>query len=391
MPIAIVFLLLTFVENNWKERYFLLKDRGWLGFSIVMLLFYLMYVTGTLYSENVGSAFSEWEYKIWLLVTPLALLPLLARIDNRQKDLLLLCFVLSVELVAVMCIVQSVIRFVITDNMSAFFYMDAGNLPLNSFQHPSYFSMYETICLAISIEFMRKKNVWMENKWLRYLLMTSFAVFPLHIFLLQSKMAALIFCILLLFYVIFLLNARRRRPILTIIILLITGISFVLAITHLNTRISMSKQIYEQSSKSNPVESTSIRFALWECGWEAYQEHLVFGVGPGDVLSTLHDKEVEHGYYYLSQHKHNCHSQYLQNMVALGIPGLLILLAFLGWPTVLAWRNKDLLTLIVVFIIGCNMLVDCVLQFYPGSTLSPIFLALCLSKEQTMPYGESWV
>ena len=391
MPIAILFLLLAVAENNWKERFLLLKERGWLGFAAVMLLFYLMYMAGTLYSENVGPAFSEWEYKIWLLVTPVALLPLLARLSQRQKNLLLTCFVLSVELVAAICLVRSAIRFAITDNLSVFFYTNAGNLPFNSFDHPSYFAMYETVCLVICIEFLRKKDALMENKWLRSLFIAAFAVFPLHLFLLQSKMGILIFCILLLFYVIFLLNARSRRPLLTAIILLVTVGAIALGAMHLNNRVTMSKQLYEQADKSNPAESTSMRIALWECGWEVYREHWAFGVGTGDVQQALHEKELEHGYTYLSQYDHKCHNQYLQNMVASGIPGLLVLLAFVGCPLVIAWRQKDLLTLTVVFIIGCNMLADCVLQFYPGSTFSPIFLALCLSRRETTPCGESWV
>ncbi|MBO4645446.1 MAG: O-antigen ligase family protein [Bacteroidales bacterium] len=390
MPLAIVFLLLAVVENNWRERYHLLKQRGWLGFAAVMLAFYLLYMVGTLYSSDVGLAFSEWEYKIWLLVAPVALLPILARTTRRQNDLLLLCFVISVLVVAVLCMLHSVIEYVRTDNVFSFFYMNAGRLPLNSFSHPSYCAMYETVCMVIVIEFLRGKNELLEGRWRRRLSWLALGVFLLHIFLLQSKMAVLVFAALFLFYLIFLLNLHQRRVWATLGILLVLVVGGVMLVSRMNTRVVNSLQTYQEADKVDPQESSAIRMALWQCSWEIYEKNWAFGVGPGDVLSELHDREVAHGYVYLSQHSAKCHNQYLQNMVALGIPGLLVLLAFWAWPAVFAWRKKDLLTLLLIFIVGANMLVDCVLQYYPGSTFTPIFLSICFARGHSMPCGEKW-
>lgn len=402
LPLALLWLVLTFAEWNWKERYKTLKDNNLLIVASLFLFIYLLYLVGPLWSNNIPTAISEWEYKIWILVCPLCIMPLLPKLTRKQIDLLLVCFTLTILLVSLLCMAHSLHAFLsdpetnTEEKIYHFYYRHASMLPLMSFSHSSYCSMYEGIAWLIVAEFLHKKNAWMEHKALKVLFIAALIILPIHIYFLQSKMGTLTFALSLLIYIIVFFNSPKRHIIATCTVLLaLAGACGWYLVknhdtdtTNSDNRIANSISNFQHADRTDPRESTAIRLAIWPITYEIGKEHWLIGTGTGDALDEIHHKAVEHKYHYIASGKFNCHNQFLQIWLTLGLFGLIPFLAIFVCLFISALKKCDLTNILFFFIIGVNLLVECMLEVYAGGTLIPIFTVILFARAQMEPCGK---
>ena len=397
LPIAVVWLALAVAEWNWRERYRTLRDNSMLIWAGAMLFFYLLYLVGPLFSENVGTAISQWEYKIWFLVCPVCVMPMLPKLHKRRIMLMLLVYALVTFVIALCCMSSSLWWFMQTGYTHHFFYEHAALLPYFSLGHPSYCSMYEIVAWMVMAEMVRRPDVLKDLKFPKILAVIILVVLPVHIYLLQSKMGIATFAIVALTYLVVWMNYPKRHVVPTVILLaaIVAGCGFFIK-SHYgeptvdsDNRIANSVTNFKSADRDDPRESTAIRIALWKNTWELGREHWFWGVGSGDVLDGLHAKAVEHHYRYMSSGKFNCHNQYLQTWLGIGIPGLACMLWFLCHPLWVGFRKRSLPTVLSVMVISANILVECMLEVYAGLAFIPFALTLALYLSQTKPYGET--
>lgn len=402
LPIALLWLVLAFAEWNWKERFNTLKENNLLVISGLFLFLYFLYLIGPLWSDNVSTAISEWEYKIWILVCPICILPLLPKLTRKQIDLLLVCFTLTILLVSLLCMSHSLYAFLndpepdVHTKIYHFYYRHASMLPEMSFSHSSYCSMYEGIAWLIVAEFLHKKNCWMEHKVLKGLFIAALIILPVHIYFLQSKMGTLTFALSLVIYIIIFFNSPKRHILATcaVLLALMGGGTWYLVKnydtdpTNSDNRIANSLSNFKHADRSNPRESSAIRLAIWPITYEIGKEQWLIGTGTGDALDEIHVKAVEHNYRYIASGKFNCHNQFLQVWLTLGVMGLIPFLAIFVCLFVYAFRRKDITNILFVAIIGVNLLVECMLEVYAGGTLIPIFTVILFYRAQAEAQGE---
>jgi len=78
----------------------------------------------------------------------------------------------------------------------------------------------------------------------------------------------------------------------------------------------------KESYIKNEITSTGIRLVLWENSLELIKESPIFGYGIGDIQDLLSQQMKSNGFLVLAERKSNCHNQYLQFLMSIGLIGL---------------------------------------------------------------------
>lgn len=392
--IACTWLLLAIIEWNWKERYRTLKENRLLALAFCCLGLYLCYLISPLWSDNAGKAISDWEYKIWFLVGPVCIMPLIPKLQRREMSLAMILFTFPTILFALASMGHSIYFYILTGKTFHLFYQHATfPLPISmSFSHPSYFALYEIITWIVAAEFLLRRNEWLKYRIVSILFWCCIIILPIHIFFLQSKMGFVLFGVTLLIYVTVVLNRRKRRYALTAIVLasIIASVGLYIYKEHgrmtknCDNRIANSLINLKTADRNDPRESSAIRIALWNNAMEIGKDHWFCGIGTGDVLDQLHDKAIEHHYTYISSGKFNCHNQYLQVWLGVGVIGLLLFVSIFGIAFFICVRKRSLGGSIIIVIFALNLFVECMLERYAGATLIPILTAFICSMPPAM-------
>ena len=101
------------------------------------------------------------------------------------------------------------------------------------------------------------------------------------------------------------------------------------------------------------------------------------------------NKAKEHNYKYIASGDFNCHNQYLQLWLCVGLPGLLLFLAILACSFVYVCRQKMLPMILITFAFATNLLVECMLELVAGTCVIPIVLTLMVGICQTTRYHDN--
>ena len=388
LPIAIVWLLLALIEWNWKERYQLLKENRLLPLALCFIALYACYLLSPLLSDNIRRALSDWEYKVWLLVTPVCIMPLIPRLSPKTISLTMIVFAIPLLLWAIACMGYSTFQYVHTGKLWYFFY-DRANFPEfpPSFSHPSYFSLYENVAWFISVLFLLRRNEWLKYRIVAILLWGCLLILPLHLFLLQSKMGLMLFGLTLLVIIPYSLNYRKRQYGLTAIVIaaLMACGAFYLYRAHShphdehNNRVANMFTRLKSADHEDPRESSSIRIALWSNALEIGKEHWFCGIGTGDVGDEMREKAAEHHYKFIASGRFNCHNQYLQVWLGLGIIGLILFVSIFAISFVNCLRKRSIIGALTIALFALNLMVECMWERYSGATLIPIATAILYS------------
>jgi O-antigen ligase len=138
-------------------------------------------------------------------------------------------------------------------------------------------------------------------------------------------------------------------------------------------------------SSAEQAESNSERLVVWHAALEVIKENPFFGVGTGDVKDVLleeYRKENKLGVYNM---RLNAHNQYLQTYIALGIPGLLLLICMLIIPGWMALRRFDVVCFAFLAVFAFNILVESMLEVQAGVIFYSFFNVLFFVGLKSLP------
>ena len=380
LPIAI-FLMIPFVTDNLYISHFkTIKEKKLLLPFFTSLSIFVLSVIGTAYSANVPKAISDWECKLWFLAAPLGILPLCGKISLKQMRGLLIAFVLSVTVTVIGNFVISAVRFSQTGDMAQFFYMNATHFFGEKATHPSYLSMYCGTAWVVSVILLTDKRSCLP-KGTRTTLIATLIILPAEIILLQSKAGILLFA--LIFPCVLIYTVRKKAiPVWAGVVIL--AICIGICATVMASGVVPTDRLYEmgrqleEDNTTNPYNGTMQRVVVWQTSCEVAGDNLPFGTGTGDVTDELCRQYEAKGYTYILDKRLNCHNQYLQHLVGLGIPGLLALLLFIGIPIGEAIRKKDFLLGMWGLLVAGNLLVESMLETRAGANFIPLMTLLLL-------------
>jgi len=121
-----------------------------------------------------------------------------------------------------------------------------------------------------------------------------------------------------------------------------------------------------------------VRFNIYGCALQQPSDYIAYGLGAGQSTAYLLQKYEENGFdYYIFKHYH-AHNQYLEELMELGIPGLLLfVLAWLSIPLCARGKGRRMAVFITVLFM-LNMLTDCMFGKFDGIALWAVGLVLIL-------------
>jgi hypothetical protein len=137
------------------------------------------------------------------------------------------------------------------------------------------------------------------------------------------------------------------------------------------TQVSQSMQTLATAS-SEAHDSASGRLMIWKLGLDLVKDAPLLGYGTGDAKDVLIDSYQKAGFTYGAERKLNAHNQFLQTVLAVGIPGLLLLL----WVFAEAIRNREPVFIAWMLVFSLNALTESVLETQKGVLFVSVFYAL---------------
>lgn len=372
VPPIILFIGLNWLlEFNFREKYYRIvsspSSKYFLGFSVL----YLLYVLGTFYSSQLltqeGAIFNL-EVKLSLLLFPIFFTTIdFSLIHKNFKNKILKAFVIGCLISMILLFNNAVFNYFKVEGVDSFYYVNLAFI-----HHPSYLALYLNFAIAILLYWLT--GHFNENSFKRNMAIFLILIFQLFIVLLSSKAGILS---VLITYVLMLVYALIQKcKVLFYILPLVLVICFLSTLSffpYSYSRFYSAESAIEEEPDPNSGESSVARIMVWNVALELIKENPVFGVGTGDVEPELMKLYKEKNIKLAMDETLNAHNQYLQTFIALGIAGILVLLASLFIPGFWALREKQLLYLLFLAMFAFNMLVESMLERQAGVVFYAFF------------------
>lgn len=312
--------------------------------------FFLLHVIGLLYSANLTYGGSDIERKLSLLLLPLVLLS--RPLSDSQKDFSFAFFTCFALLLASIGLVRGLLHYDVIASTHGPEHLVTHFTDM----HRVYFSIYLLFAYfgTIYLYIKYQKHLSSLHKLLTFVAVGAIALF---IFIMASRMVMILFIlstVLLLFYFIVI---QQKQYTIAIVVFTIGAIVLGVVFTQVEYLHTFMHQLTEKldAGQTEDVNSVNIRVVKYKCAIQGIEKHGIWGVGTGDIQDTLN-------YLYKINHFHkgyevnmDAHNQYFQTVLAQGIPGLLLLLAFLFFNLRKGWKehNYPLLALLSLFTLCC--------------------------------------
>jgi O-antigen ligase len=281
---------------------------------LLLLLFFAWHLLALIYTQDIGMGFHKLETKLSLLIFPLLLTSSYEEKSTAPASWHW-AFVLGNGLAALLSLGAATWSFLATGE-NLFFYQNlSGFLRL----HPTYFAANLGLALFFLIQ---DRLLFADHRSLaKGLLIILLAV----TFLLLSARMAFVAVILLgmiswIAYAVGRPGFFKRSAV---------GLGFLgLVITLLFLLPGPGSRI-QRAIENNTSGPGNVRFQIWDAAWDLIQEAPLIGLGTGDAPSNLLEQYQQLDYQTPFEKKLNAHNQYIQNALAIGIPGSLFWLSTL--------------------------------------------------------------
>jgi len=145
-------------------------------------------------------------------------------------------------------------------------------------------------------------------------------------------------------------------------------------------------ELYRDYKES--TETTAVRLMIWDVSQDLINEN-PFGLGTGDSKYALLKKYEEAGMKGALDSKLNCHNQFYETTLAIGIQGLIVLIIFLFYLLYTAIKRRNFLLLWIVVIIIINLFFESMFETQAGVIFFVFFTGLLLtSQPEVIPFSK---
>ncbi len=356
------------------SHFLLLKKEPFRWHVLSFSGFYLLYILGLIYSNNLNYASFDLEVKFSLFIFPVVIATMRKEVlkGNRVKFILIL-FITG-------CLISTLLSFgIAVDRYTDFwfstriFYYDS----LSRFHHAGYMAMFLTFTVAVLICFMVRKKRYKLNNWHIISFFGLIVYFSIFIILLSSKAGIISLLLVFLFSIAYYI-INEKKIIHGLMLTVLTGLMFYLLMVIFPY--SINRMIDYQIAVKNTVaetkdekQKTDSRIEIWSVSTHIIKNNFLIGVGTGDVKDKLLERYRNEGIDEAFFKEYNTHNQYLQTFIALGIIGFLALVLLLLLPAYYAFRKKIFLYFMFLMIVAVNFLVESMLETQDGVVFYAFF------------------
>lgn len=375
LPVLIILLFLTaFIDYKNLRFHSEFKTMAWL-----YALTYLFYVFGMLGSNHIEDGLFILQVKLSFLIIPLFFL-FHGPFHVKTLRTIFFAFVTGTFINSLLCLFKGLNCYLETGWWECFF---TSYLSYNF--HTTYLSIYYCFSILFIIYYLINYITRLGSVVIGILifLLVYFTGFVL---LLSSKggLIALITVLLVAaFYYIF-KKGSRRAALFTFAGMIMVGIVFYFTTDILRSRINNAihvfnlpkQELFENHKQS--TESTEVRLMIWEVAGKEISKH-PFGVGTGDAQYILMKKYEDYGMTGALKTKLNCHNQFYETTLSIGVHGLIVLIIFLLYILITAIRKRNFLLLWIAVIVILNLFFESMFETQAGVIFFVFFTGLLLT------------
>jgi O-antigen ligase len=336
-------------------------------------IFYGIHILGLIHTSNFSYAGLDLQTKLTFLLLPFVI----GTLQLRGNDLrnIKIGFTIGCLLSCAIMLFYAIYQYTTTHHTNWFFYTDYSSL----FMHPTYLTMY----LSVAVYFVLERLLQTTNRT-QGIIVGAELFFLLANSILLSARTALATTLLL--TIVFAFIAIREKKFSTAartgwIIAIGCSILFYVGMNRINNRFTQVEEaIVQQSEQATVHNSTTGRIEIWKESLVLLQDNWIIGTGTGDIKDELLKSYAEHQFTYGLERKLNSHNQFLQTWLALGIAGLLSLVALLLIPLIKTRISTDNAFLFLVGIITLNAMTESILEVQKGVFFLSFFSSLMLNR-----------
>lgn len=373
VPIILIGLLVSGIvdrsflgKEGWKELPI------WVRISVLLpALFFLLNLVGMVHTEDLEQGWKEIIRKIMLIILPVFIL--LKGLEKNALKTAMGSFLAGLLLSMILNNIHSWMDYLETSEVHAFL---GGRSVYN--MHLGYYALYLIIGLGFSLDRLLEATVRNRKALLLYSILGTYIL--ANLFMTGSKMG-FITVIMLLFIgmLVQLFRGKALKP----VMLLFLGVAIVLGA--LLTQTSLLRDRFSRMTISTPIdpestESTQARRMTWDCSSDIISLDPWTGIGTGDINQELMLCYEEKGYKGPLSKKLGPHSQYFASGLAVGVLGMLTLLAMFLIPFIRALSLHHFLGALffLSFLLTCST--ESILERAVGIHLYSLLLPLMLLK-----------
>ncbi|MES2838615.1 MAG: O-antigen ligase family protein [Bacteroidota bacterium] len=353
---------------------------------LILLSLFLFYLIGMFYTENIKFGKEVVETKLSFIAIPLALSTYALSYKEKYKSVLKL-FAIGTTVNALVCFIWATYRFykpvyvILYDvpynlGTSYFYYHN-----LSVFMHPSYIALYSVFALVSIYYLVKQRRIKLNLFWISVSILLS-----IFILLMSSKAGWLCFLIFILYFSFKLLKKQKTKYVLTILGTLVllflvlnvyTKHRFLVRLPQWNKIVEAIKGVDSENKKiTTSDEGSGSRILVWKAALDVATDNFWVGTGTGDSKDNLLKKYEEKGMNNELKIKMNAHNQFLNTFIALGIGGLLLLLACFLIPLYLSLKSKFYLLSAFLAFSSLNFLFEAMLEMQAGVLFFAFFFTL---------------
>ncbi|MBO4615018.1 MAG: O-antigen ligase family protein [Bacteroidales bacterium] len=337
--IATLFFLFLVRPRNYKA---LGESVRTLGFWAMVIPF-LLYIIGLIYSDDLNSAYHNTETALSLLVFPFIATAFRLNSIEKKLSILNVSLIAGIFVIMIFSIINAYGNYTETHNTDVFFYTQL----LSSPHHHSYYAMFAVILITQDI----LRNRQQHSKGLVAIEIVTALIMIVFIGMLSSKITILLLAIYAFYLIVRLVLSKRVPKWLSILVAVLTiaSIPAFYSLPMVKYRIdSMWDSIKAQHDGVETVrtrnESTTIRIKCMESAAEVISENWLVGTGEGDVYAELQKKMRQR---MGDDYEGTCasHNQFLRSFASFGILGIasLLLLFFAMFRKAIKLRNGTMI------------------------------------------------
>jgi O-antigen ligase len=251
--------------------------------------------------------------------------------------------------------------------------------------HATYLSLYLAFSVLLLIG-QWKRNTKRNNK---LLIVISIVILLLGMIQLSSRSVCIAFLISLFIQFSFIWTKRKERWIAWGLLALVT-IVLLLLIAQVNSFKLRYLTALKTDLSTNVVEVESVepRMARWHAIAEIVKQSPIIGYGTGTEKKLLQDTYFEHKYFISYLNEFNTHNEYLSILLRVGGLGLLLYLLVLVKMYRTAWKEENLILILLLSIITIVAMSENLFDLNKGIFFYAFFMSILFVRHSAVTENE---
>lgn len=331
--------------------FFVPKKQGWLRngagdiWVILCWVFYLIYLIGMLYTENLQSGFSQLETKLGMMIFPF-LISSYGNWDRRRWKVILATMGIALLILALVSLVAALIKSY--ESTGSILKLDSRLIVYDRLTdavgiQPLYFSLFIIFCM-LAWQLILIEN-WKSYSSAQRLTILAGEFFLLgFLFLLSSRTSVITYFIWAFLRTVILIirDKKWKMGLFPFFIEIFLGLVLLTQLEVNKTR--FSEAIDPQSDfKTDQFAGRSLRIEKWKCALDSWKKEPFLGVGTGDENAVLMECFKSRNIEEAIRWGYNSHNQYLSTLTQVGILGLISLMALVAYPLLIGFKKQNLM------------------------------------------------